>query len=239
MKTTLLIPTLNEIVGMKAIMPQIRRDWVDQILILDGQSTDGTAEYARQSGYEVYVQKERGIRQGYKEVWPLIRGDVVITFSPDGNSVVDRLPPLIETMKQGYDMVIVSRYARGAKSDDDDWLTGFGNWMFTTVTNLLHGGRYTDVMVMYRAYRTSLVHELGLYGDDAHRFPEKLFGTRISWEPLLSARAAKYRLRLGEIPGDEPARIGGERKLQVWRWGAAYLYQIVTEVFRPRRPMVK
>jgi glycosyltransferase involved in cell wall biosynthesis len=239
MKTTLLIPTLNEIVGMKAIMPQIRREWVDQILILDGQSTDGTAEYARSQGYEVYVQKERGIRQGYKEVWPLIRGDIVITFSPDGNSVVDRLPPLIEIMKKGYDMVIVSRYARGAKSDDDDLLTGFGNWMFTTVTNLLHGGKYTDVMVMYRAYRTNLVHELGLYEDTAHRLPEKLFATRISWEPLLSARAARYRLHLGEIPGDEPARIGGERKLQVWRWGAAYMFQIVAEIFLPKRRVVK
>ena len=239
MKTTLLIPTLNEIVGMKVIMPQIRREWVDQILILDGQSTDGTAEYARYEGYEVYVQKERGIRQGYKEVWPLIRGDVVITFSPDGNSVVDRLPPLIEIMKKGYDMVIVSRYARGAKSDDDDILTGFGNWMFTTVTNLLHGGKFTDVMVMYRAYRTNLVHELGLYQDSPHRIPEKLFGTRISWEPLLSARAARYRLKLAEIPGDEPARIGGERKLQMWRWGAAYMFQIVTEIFLPKRRMVK
>ena len=102
MKSTLLIP--------------FRREWVDQILILDGQSTDGTAEFARAEGCEVYVQKERGIRQRYKEVWPLIRSDVVVTFSPDGNSVVDRLPPPIETMKQGYDLVIVSRRVRSSSS---------------------------------------------------------------------------------------------------------------------------
>ena len=48
LSVTLLIPTLNEIVGMKAIMPQIRREWVDQILILDGNSTDGTAQWARE-----------------------------------------------------------------------------------------------------------------------------------------------------------------------------------------------
>jgi len=111
--------------------------------------------------------------------------------------------------------------------------------MFTTVTNLLHGGKYTDVMVMYRAYKTDLVYKLGLYEDDAHKLPEKLFGTRISWEPLLSARAARYRLKVGEIPGDEPARIGGERKLQMWRWGAAYMFQIVIELFLPKRPVVK
>src|SRR6266446_7392803 len=95
MKTTLLVCTLNEIAGMKIIMPQIKREWCDQILILDGNSTDGTVEWARANGYEVYVQKERGLRRGYREVWPLIKGDIVITFSPDGNSVAERIVPLI------------------------------------------------------------------------------------------------------------------------------------------------
>jgi len=56
-----------------------------------------------------------------------------------------------------------------------------------------------------------------------------LFFTRISWEPLLSVRAAKRRLKITEIPGDEPARIGGERKLQIIRWGAAYFFQFLRE----------
>jgi len=54
MKITLLIPTLNEIDGMKIIMPRIRREWYDQMIILDGGSADGTIEYARESGYFVY-----------------------------------------------------------------------------------------------------------------------------------------------------------------------------------------
>ena len=49
MKVTLVIPVLNEIVGMKAIMPQIKREWVDQILFIDGQSTDGTLEWIKQN----------------------------------------------------------------------------------------------------------------------------------------------------------------------------------------------
>src|SRR5436190_10686709 len=62
--TTLLVPTLNEIDGMRSIMPQIRREWVDQILILDAGSTDGTVEYAREQGYELVIQKRPGIRAG-------------------------------------------------------------------------------------------------------------------------------------------------------------------------------
>lgn len=230
MKTTLFVPTLNEIVGMKAVMPRVRREWFDQILILDGKSTDGTAEYARAQGYDVIVQTEPGLRQGYREAWPHIKGDVVVTFSPDGNSIPELLPVLLDKMRAGYDLVIVSRYARGAKSLDDDVLTRFGNWMFNRIVNLLYAGRFTDVMVIYRAYRTSLVYELGLDRDEPYRWPEKLFHTRISWEPLLSVRAARRKIRWAEIPGDEPPRVGGERKLQMWRWGAAYLWQMIFDL---------
>ena len=216
---------------MKVIMPQIASGWCDQILILDGGSTDGTIEWARANQYEVYVQKERGLRQGYNEVWPLIRGDVVITFSPDGNSVAALIPALIAQMRNGDDMVIASRYLADAKSADDTWLTGFGNWGFTWLINCLHRGRYTDAMGIYRAYKTELPQLLDLDKAVSHATPEKLFRTRISWEPLLSVRAAKRKLKISEIPGDEPPRIGGVAKLQVFRWGAAYLFQIIREVF--------
>ena len=222
---TLLVPTLNEIIGMKAIMPLVKREWVDQIIILDGGSTDGTIEWARDNGYFVHVQSQPGIRQAYNEVLPLVHGDILLTFSPDGNSIPELIPQLIAKMNEGYDMVIASRYLGPAQSQDDDWLTAFGNWLFTRTVNLLHGGRYTDVMVIYRAYRKQLIYDLELDRDDWHRTPEYLFGCRISWEPLLSARAARRRLRIAEIPGDEPARIGGERKLRIWRWGASYYYQ--------------
>src|SRR5579859_1915374 len=79
---TLLVPTLNEIVGMREIMPQVSREWCDQIIILDGGSTDGTIEYAREQGYTVHVQTQPGLRQAYNEVLPLIKGDILITFSP-------------------------------------------------------------------------------------------------------------------------------------------------------------
>jgi glycosyltransferase involved in cell wall biosynthesis len=112
--------TLNEVVGMKAIMPSVDRSWVDQIIVVDGGSSDGTIEWAKQNGYEVYVQKKKGFRHAYNEVWPLITGDVVITFSPDGNSIAALIPDLITKMKEGYDMVIASRYLGDAKSEDDD-----------------------------------------------------------------------------------------------------------------------
>lgn len=223
--------TLNEIIGMKAIMPQIDKTWVDQIIVVDGGSTDGTIEWSVENGYDVYIQKQRGFRHAYAEVWPMVKGDIVITFSPDGNSVPQLIPQLIAKMKEGYDMVIVSRYLKDAKSEDDDFVTRFGNWLFTKTVNLLYAAKYTDVMVIFRAYRKELVCELALDKEEAYRLPEKLFHTKISWEPLLSVRAAKAKKKTAEIPGDEPKRIGGKRKLQILRWGAAYYFQFIREIW--------
>lgn len=231
MKITLLIPVLNELSGMQQILPRIRREWYDQLLILDGGSTDGGLEYARAQGYQVVVQERDGLRHGYQQARPLLIGDVVVTFSPDGNSIPELIPPLIEKMREGYDMVIVSRYRQGAKSEDDDLITAFGNWMFTSLINLLFGSQFTDTMVIFRAYKTELIDRLGLALEAAYRRPERLFRTSVSWEPLLSIRCAKYKLNVAEIPGREPKRIGGERKLQPFRWGATYLWQVMSEFF--------
>ena len=212
-------------------MPKIKKEWVDQILIVDGQSTDGTAEYARSQGYEVYVQKEKGLRKAFNEGWPLIQSDLVITFSPDGNCLPELIPALINKMKEGYDMVVVSRYLDGAKSQDDTLITRFGNWFFTHVLiNGLHGGPYTDAMGIYRAYRTHLFYELAIDKDEAYAM-EKFWCTVMGCEPLISTRAAKRRLKIGEIPGDEPKRPGGQAKLQVIRWGGAYLCQVIRELW--------
>jgi glycosyltransferase involved in cell wall biosynthesis len=231
MKVTLLVPTLNEADGMRSVMPKVQKGWVDQVLIVDGKSKDGTADIARDMGYDVVIQQTPGIRGAYMDALPFIKGDIILTFSPDGNSIPELIPVCIAKIKEGYDMVIVSRYAEGAKSYDDDIVTAFGNRLFTGCINLLHGSKYTDAMVIYRAYPKKLIYDLDLDKDSSYSFEEKLFRTKISWEPLLSVRAAKRRLKVVDIPGDEPARGGGERKLQVLKWGAAYMFEIWREIF--------
>ncbi|MEW6076903.1 MAG: glycosyltransferase family 2 protein [Thermodesulfobacteriota bacterium] len=231
MTVTLLIPTLNEIDGMKAIMPRVKNEWVDQLIIVDGGSVDGTTEYVKANGWTLIEQKQPGLRHAYNEALARVTGDIVITFSPDGNSIPELIPALIDKMNENYDMVIVSRYLDNARSADDDLLTAFGNRLFTGTVNLLYGSRYTDCMVMFRAFKTRIFYDLELNREDGFILAEKLFGTRIGTEPLLSVRAAKRKLRVAEIPGDEPPRIGGQRKLQIWRWGAAYYFQFVRELF--------
>jgi glycosyltransferase involved in cell wall biosynthesis len=231
MKVSVLALTLNEIDGVQAILPRIPRDLVDQLLVVDGGSTDGTIEWVRRNGYALHVQRRPGIRHAYLEALPLVEGDIIISLSPDGNCHPGVLPALISKMREGYDLVIGSRYLDGATSEDDDFITAFGNWLFTRTVNFLYGVHYSDVMVIYRAFTRELIYELGLDRESSYTLPEWLFGTIISWEPLMSIRAAKQGKRIGEVAAGEPPRIGGQRKLQILRWGAAYYFQIWKERF--------
>lgn len=217
MKISLIIFTWNEIDGMKAIMPRIKKEWYDQLIIVDGGSTDGTIEYANEKGYFIFTQKEKGAGAAFLEAMEKVTGDVVITFSPDGNSVPEKIPPLIKKIKEGHDIVIVSRYREGAKSYDDDAVTAFGNWMFTTLVNIFFQAKVTDCLVMYRAFRRDIVKELGITTKT------------VAWGTQLLARAAKKKYKIAEIPGDEPPRIGGVRKMSPLKNGVNELYMIIKE----------
>ena len=58
-------------------MPKINKDWCEQVMFVDGGSTDGSIEWAIENGYEVYVQNKKGLRHAYNEVWDKIKGDIV------------------------------------------------------------------------------------------------------------------------------------------------------------------
>ena len=107
----------------------------------------------------------------------------------------------------------------GVASDDDDFITGIGNWLFTTLFNILFRQKTTDYLVMYRAFHKELVQELGI----SHQ--------SISWQSQLMCRAAKSNKKIGEIPGDEPARIGGVRKMKPFHNGLAELRMLASERF--------
>lgn len=217
-KTTLFIPTLNEIDGMKVIMPKVKKQWVDEVLVLDGGSTDGTIEYAKQKGYRIVMQKSKGITKAYQEALKVAKGDIIVAFSPDGNSLPEAIPALVKKMNEGYDMVIASRYKKGAKSEDDDPITAFGNWMFTTMINICFGGHYTDSLVMLRAFKKDIVTKLHI---DV---------PRAGMEPILSIRCAKEKLKVTEIPASEPKRIGGIRKMNPLLNGLDILRLIFAEL---------
>jgi hypothetical protein len=79
---------------------------------------------------------------------------------------------------------------------------------------------------------------LELADDGALNFVETLFGIgprKLRWEPLMSARAARYGCRVTEIPASEPPRFGGQRRLNLLLWAATYYLQFLIEFAGPKK----
>ncbi|MBL4889302.1 MAG: glycosyltransferase family 2 protein [Candidatus Lindowbacteria bacterium] len=222
---TLWIPVLNEAGPLPEILPEIDPSWIDDILFIDGGSTDNTIEIIKEWGHgRVIHQKEPGIANAYWESLPHINTDVIIAYSPDGNSIASSIPTLRDKMKEGYDMVIASRYLPGAGSDDDDFMTGIGNFIFSNSIRVLFGGNFTDCLVMLRAFRKDLVEKLDMVQHD-----EPVFETQ------LAIRSSLHNMNVTEIPVFEPKRIGGVRKMRVFYNGWSIVKLIGREWNRKMR----
>jgi len=214
---TLLLPTMNEIDGFRKIFPQINRDLFDEILVIDGKSTDGTIKFANENNLNIVTQSKKGLGAAVMEAMDIIKTDCVIEFSLDGNCMIEQLEELVEKLREGKDLVVVSRYLPPAISYDDTYITALGNKIFTMLISALGKYKATDTLTIYRGFDVKIA-----------RYPEfKKFMYGPVFEPLISAVALKRNLTIYEIPGDEPARIGGTSKMSVIYNGLCITMMIV------------
>ena len=217
MSVIVFVLTLDEIDGVSAIMPQVKKEWADRIIFVDGGSKDGTIEKAKELGFEVIHQKNKGEGNACRVGTDATESDYVMFFSPDGNDVPQDIQKLVQKSKEGYDIAHISRFGKDSISDDANWLDRFGNNMFTFLVNSFFGGNYTDALNGFRIIKRSIWDEL------------KTDAQYLNIEQQTCIRLAKLRIPLFEIEGREPKRIGGERKMRPLTTGAQLSYQIIKE----------
>jgi glycosyltransferase involved in cell wall biosynthesis len=209
--------TLDEIDGVSQIMPQVKKEWADRIIFVDGGSTDGTLEKAKELGFEVIHQKNKGEGNACRVGTDATDSDYVMFFSPDGNDVPEDIPRLIQKSKEGYDVVHISRFGKNSQSDDAGPLEYFGNKMFTFLVNTFFGGKYTDALNGFRIIKRDIWNEL------------RTDAQQLDIEQQTCIRCAKRKIPIYQIDGREPARIGGERIMRPLTTGAQLSYQIIKE----------
>ena len=226
---TLVVLTLNEIHGVGQVFPKLPVHAVDEVFVVDGGSTDGTVEFFETRGVRVIRQTRRGRGEAFRLAVHHARHDRLIFYSPDGNEDPMDILRLIEGLDRGYDMVIASRFMRGARSEDDDKFLfasrRWGNLSFTWLANVLFGGPapITDTINGYRAVTREAFHRLKPDAD----------GYAIEFQ--MSIRALRLGLKVLEIPTQEGHRIGkGVSKLNAFPVGIQFLRLMLRERMKPR-----
>jgi len=195
------IPTLNEAESIAAVIAALPRHLVDQVIVADSGSTDGTPQIARGAGAEVIM-----VGAGYGRACLAgaeVAGDLSVLVFMDGDGADDpsAIEEMVSALRSGnYDFVIGSR-TRGereaASMAGHQILAGI---VMGGLIRVLYGVHYTD-MAAFRAIRRATFFQLGMR--------EMTYG----WNLEMQMRAARAGLRIMEIPVGYRRRSGGLSKV--------------------------
>ena len=162
MTTALVVLTLNEIDGMKQIMPKIEKTWVDEIVIVDGGSTDGTIDEANKMGLRVVTQKKKGHGGAILEGVEVTNSDNIVFFGPDGNHEPEEIPKLTRDIENEKSDIVVGY--RFENETDMPKYRKFGNKLLDRVSNSVSELPFRDPQSGYRAYSKKAINSV--LGDD-------------------------------------------------------------------------
>lgn len=215
---SVVIPTLNEAMNLPWVLRRMP-SYVDEVVIVDGRSLDGTVDVARALRLDVVVVAEprpgkgNAVRAGFAAA----SGDIIVMLDGDGSMDPQEIGWLVTPLQHEYDFVKGSRYVTGGGSDDLTWLRSGGNRMLTRLANAVLSSDYSDLCYGYIALRRECVDILELESD----------GFEIETE--LIVRAARAGLRIAEVPSHELSRISGQSNLHTFRDGWRVLRTLAHE----------
>ncbi len=201
-KRSLILLTLNEIEGLRALADRLPFHAVDECVAVDGGSTDGTVEFLTARGIRVVGQSRRGRGQAFQIGVRESQGEHLVFFSPDGNEDPDDIPKLLARLDEGWEMAIGSRFLPGSRNEEDGArfpVRAWANRAFTWLANRLwnRGPYITDTINGYRAVTKRAFQRMAIDAD----------GFVVEYQ--MSIRAMKLGLRVMELPTQEGNRIGG------------------------------
>jgi glycosyltransferase involved in cell wall biosynthesis len=218
---SVVMPALNEAENLRHVLPLIPAG-IHEVILVDGASTDGTAEVARELRPDIrFVQQwGRGKGAALRSGFSAARGDIVVMLDADGSTDPREIPSFVAALLDGADFVKGSRFLPGGGTADMETYRKLGNKAFVYTVRLLFGGRYTDLCYGYNAFWRRVLPQLQLDGE----------GFEI--ETMMNVRALKAGLIVAEVPSFESHRIHGESHLRTIPDGFRVLRTILRERFR-------
>jgi len=226
-RVSVVIPTHNEALAIGRVLGDLPSELVTEVIVVDSNSTDGTADLARKMGAQVIFEPRRGYgRACLTGLANTQNPDVVVFLDGDYSDRPAELPMLLAPIIEGRaDITLGSRFG-GSKSGALPWHQSFGNHLAAGLIRLLYGVRISD-LGPFRAGRADALRALAL--------EEASYG----WAVEMILKGAIAGFRIVEVPVSYYPRIGKSKISGTVKGtvGAAWfiLSRIVSYYFRQRR----
>jgi glycosyltransferase involved in cell wall biosynthesis len=196
-RVSVIIPTRNEAAAIGRVLADLPAEIVTEVLVVDGNSTDGTPEIAAKMGARVLAEPRRGYGQAcLTGLANVTVPDIVVFLDGDYSDRPAELPLLLAPIIEGRaDITLGSRLAGPRIQGALPWHQVFGNRLAASLIRVLYGPRLTD-LGPFRAARAEVLHSLDL--------AETTYGWAV--EMILKGSLAGYRIV--EVPVSYYPRIG-------------------------------
>ncbi|MFJ8822213.1 glycosyltransferase family 2 protein [Streptomyces sp. NPDC102467] len=217
-RVSVVIPAMNEAENLPYVFKTLP-EWIHEVVLVDGNSTDNTVEVARDLWPEVVVVPQSGKGKGDALItgFEACSGDIIVMVDADGSADGEEIVSYVSALVSGADFAKGSRFANGGGTDDMTPIRKLGNWALCSVVNAKFGARYTDLCYGYNAFWRHCLDQIDL---DC---------TGFEVETLMNIRVVKAGLRVQEIPSHEYLRIHGASNLRAVRDGLRVLKVILKE----------
>lgn len=223
MKLSVVIPVYNEVSTIQEIVERVRKAPVEdiEIILVDDYSTDGTRELYNgplKDQVEQIILQDKNYGKGYalKTGFTHATGDIVIVqdadLEYDPNEYKNMITPIVEDKA---DVVYGSRFMGGGPHRVVYYWHSVGNQLLTLLSNMLTNINLTDMETCYKAFRREVIQSINI--------EENRFG----FEPEITAKIAKKRLRIYEIGISYYGRTYDEGKKIGWRDGVHAIWCIL------------
>jgi len=203
---SLVVPCYNEEDGVAITLSDVP-DLVDEVVVVDNNSSDRTAEVARGLGARVVLETVQGYGAAYKAGFRAATGDVIVTMDGDGTYSRSFIPVLLEVMcDEDIDFITCDR--TGYKSEGSGTFTRvLGNWILSVVQTVLYGKAIADSQSGMWVFKRRILEGIELTSD----------GMALSEEFKIEA-IVHPQVYVRELPVYYRARVG-DSKLNVWQDG--------------------
>jgi glycosyltransferase involved in cell wall biosynthesis len=221
MKLSVIIPVYNEASTIETVIDAVRNCGVPdlEIIVVDDCSTDGTGKILDDMPPSPDLRifrhpHNKGKGAGIRTAQAAITGDVVVIQDADLEYSPNEFPAMLKPIEDGKaDAVFGSRYS-GREILIDTFWHYFGNKMLTLFSNILSNVNLTDMETCYKMIKADIFKSFEL---ECNRF---------GFEPEITAKLAKRKARIYEIPISYEARPYEEGKKIGWKDGVAALWYI-------------